>query len=87
MKPVTICFYNKRCHSSTGIQNNNIQPSPQNEKRSKLPIVVASVLAIAGVALGIAIAVYLEMLAVGIAVGAICCLIAAAIVYYCFKVT
>ncbi|WP_265029983.1 ankyrin repeat domain-containing protein [Wolbachia endosymbiont (group A) of Philonthus cognatus] len=64
------------------IQNNNIRPSPQNEKRSKLPIVTASVLAVAGVALGVAIAVHLEMLAVGIAVGA-CCLVAAAIIYYC----
>ncbi len=60
------------------IQNNNIRPSPQNEKRSKLPIVTASVLAVAGVALGVAIAVHLEMLAVGIVVGA-CCLVAAAI--------
>ncbi|MFP3015228.1 MAG: hypothetical protein ACEY3B_02805 [Wolbachia sp.] len=39
-------------------------------------------LTITGVATGIAIAVYLEMLAVGIAVGA-CCLVAAAIIYYC----
>ncbi|MDX5462096.1 MAG: hypothetical protein O7157_00780 [Wolbachia endosymbiont of Tetragnatha montana] len=39
-------------------------------------------LAITGVATGIAIAVYLEMLAVGIAVGA-CCLVAAAIIYCC----
>ncbi|WP_265038350.1 TomO hydrophobic C-terminal domain-containing protein [Wolbachia endosymbiont (group A) of Hylaeus communis] len=41
-------------------------------------------LAITGVAIGIAIAVYLEMLAVGIAVGA-CCLVAAAVIYYCNK--
>ncbi|WP_395463047.1 hypothetical protein [Wolbachia endosymbiont of Cantharis cryptica] len=70
---------------ASNTQNNNIQPSDdasQNEKRSKLPIVAASALAIAGVALGITIAVYLEMLAVGVAVGA-CCLVAAAIVYYC----
>ncbi|MDE5057386.1 ankyrin repeat domain-containing protein [Wolbachia endosymbiont of Drosophila bocki] len=64
------------------IQNNNIQPSSRSEKRSKLPGVAASALAIAGVALGVAIAVHLEMLAVGIAVGA-CCLVAAAIIYYC----
>ncbi|WP_338482557.1 ankyrin repeat domain-containing protein [Wolbachia endosymbiont (group A) of Ophion costatus] len=64
------------------IQNNNIQPSSRSEKRSKLPIVTASVLAVAGVALGVAIAVHLEMLAVGIVVGA-CCLVAAAIIYYC----
>ncbi len=59
-----------------------LQPSKPSEKRSKLPIVTASALAIAGVVSGIAIAVYLEMLAVGIAVGA-CCLVAAAIIYYC----
>ncbi|WGJ61629.1 TomO hydrophobic C-terminal domain-containing protein [Wolbachia endosymbiont of Frankliniella intonsa] len=69
------------------IQNNNQQPSNLNndatrsEKKSKLPIVAASTLAIAGVALGVAIAVYSGMLAVGIAVG-VCCLIAAAIVSY-----
>ncbi|WP_353269999.1 hypothetical protein [Wolbachia endosymbiont (group A) of Myopa testacea] len=68
-----------------GIQNNNQQPSkpnaaaPRSEKRT---IIAASVLAIAGVALGITIAVYLEMLAVGVAVG-VCCLIAAAIIYCC----
>ncbi|WP_224721408.1 ankyrin repeat domain-containing protein [Candidatus Wolbachia massiliensis] len=56
--------------------------APQNTKGSNLYIIAASVLAIAGVALGIAIAVHLEMLAVGIAVGA-CCLIAAAAIYYC----
>ncbi|WP_250295461.1 TomO hydrophobic C-terminal domain-containing protein [Wolbachia endosymbiont of Oedothorax gibbosus] len=64
------------------LPSNPSNAAPQNEKRSKLSIVVASTLAIAGVALGIAIAVHLEMLAVGIAVGA-CCLVAAAIVYYC----
>ncbi|MGL9758430.1 MAG: ankyrin repeat domain-containing protein [Wolbachia sp.] len=53
---------------------------PQNTKRSKLPFIAVS-LAVDGVATGIAIAVYLEMLALGIAVGAICCLVAAAI--YC----
>ncbi|WP_341822323.1 hypothetical protein [Wolbachia endosymbiont (group A) of Clivina fossor] len=41
-----------------------------------------SVVTIAGVVLGVAIAVYLETLAVGIAVGA-CCLVAAATIYYC----
>ncbi|WP_265030495.1 TomO hydrophobic C-terminal domain-containing protein [Wolbachia endosymbiont (group B) of Athalia cordata] len=86
----------RRLHSETsvvatdqtnGIQNNNQQPSNLNndatrsEKKSKLPIVAASTLAIAGVALGVAIAVYSGMLAVGIAVG-VCCLIAAAIVSY-----
>ncbi|WP_353283601.1 lipase family protein [Wolbachia endosymbiont (group A) of Pogonocherus hispidulus] len=68
-------------------QGNSKQPSynpaPQNAK-SKLPVIAASMLAITGVATGIAIAVYLEMLMVGIAVGA-CCLVAAAIIYYCNK--
>ncbi|GFR26154.1 lipase_3 domain-containing protein [Trichonephila clavata] len=71
------------------VQGNSKQPSypdknnpaPQNAK-SKLPVVAAAMLAITGVATGIAIAVYLEMLMVGIAVGA-CCLIAATIIYYC----
>ncbi|MBA8757360.1 MULTISPECIES: ankyrin repeat domain-containing protein [Wolbachia] len=66
-------------------QGDGIQPSDdalQNKKKSKLPIVVASVLAVAGIISGIAIAVHLEMLAVGIAVGA-CCLVAAAIIYCC----
>ncbi|WP_353274790.1 ankyrin repeat domain-containing protein [Wolbachia endosymbiont (group B) of Hofmannophila pseudospretella] len=47
-------------------------------------IIVASTLAVAGVALGVAIAAYSGMLAVGIAVGA-CCLVVAAIIYYCNK--
>ncbi|WP_341822228.1 leucine-rich repeat domain-containing protein [Wolbachia endosymbiont (group A) of Clivina fossor] len=70
---------------SKDAKNNNIQPSnpdddaPRSKKRT---IVTASALAIAGVVSGIAIAVHLEMLAVGIAVGA-CCLLAAAIIYYC----
>ncbi|WP_264329751.1 MULTISPECIES: host RNA manipulator TomO [unclassified Wolbachia] len=73
------------------VQGNSKQPSYpgknnpalQNAK-SKLPVIAAAMLAITGVATGIAIAVYLEMLAVGIAVGA-CCLVAAAIIYYCNK--
>ncbi|MDR2831759.1 MAG: hypothetical protein LBV62_02505 [Rickettsiales bacterium] len=60
-------------------KNNHIS---QNTKSSNLHIIAASALAIAGIALGVAIAVYLEMLAVGIAVGA-CCLVAAAVIYYC----
>lgn len=52
--------------------------------KSKLPVIAASMLAITGVALGIAIAVHLEMLAVGIVVGA-CFLVAAVIIYYCNK--
>lgn len=71
------------------VQGNSKQPSypdknnpaPQNAK-SKLPVIAAAMLAITGVATGIAIAVYLEMLMVGIAVGA-CCLVAATIIYYC----
>ncbi len=73
------------------VQGNSKQPSypdknnpaPQNAK-SKLPVIAAAMLAITGVATGIAITVYLEMLMVGIAVGA-CCLVAAAIIYYCNK--
>ncbi|WP_265036441.1 host RNA manipulator TomO [Wolbachia endosymbiont (group A) of Anomoia purmunda] len=71
------------------VQGNSKQPSypdknnpaPQNAK-SKLPVIAAAMLAITGVATGIAIAVYLEMLMVGIVVGA-CCLVAATIIYYC----
>ncbi|WP_264337947.1 TomO hydrophobic C-terminal domain-containing protein [Wolbachia endosymbiont (group A) of Cheilosia soror] len=56
--------------------------SPQSTKSSKLPVIAASALAIAGIISGVAVAVYLEMLAVGIAVGA-CCLVAAVIIYCC----
>ncbi|MFP3016617.1 MAG: lipase family protein [Wolbachia sp.] len=56
--------------------------SSNSTKSSKLPIVAASALAVTGIAAGIAIAVYLEMLAVGVAVGA-CCLVAAVIIYCC----
>lgn len=66
---------------SNSIENNT---SLQSEKKNKLSAVTVSILAIAGVTLGIAIAVYLEMPAVGIAVGA-CCLVIAAIIYYCNK--
>ncbi|GKS78523.1 MULTISPECIES: host RNA manipulator TomO [unclassified Wolbachia] len=55
--------------------------SPQNIKKSTLSTIVVSTLVVAAVA-SIAIFVYLEMLAVGIAVGA-CCLVAAAIIYCC----
>ncbi|WCR57979.1 MAG: hypothetical protein PG980_000451 [Wolbachia endosymbiont of Ctenocephalides felis wCfeJ] len=57
-------------------------PAPQGTKASKRPVVAASALAIAGIALGVAIAVYLQMLAAGIVVGA-CCLVAATVIYYC----
>ncbi|WP_143689006.1 TomO hydrophobic C-terminal domain-containing protein [Wolbachia endosymbiont of Nilaparvata lugens] len=63
--------------SSDPNQNN---PALQNMKRSKLPVIAASVIIIPGVALGVAIAVHLEMLAVGIAVG-VCCLVVAGIAY------
>ncbi|WP_264339212.1 host RNA manipulator TomO [Wolbachia endosymbiont (group A) of Cydia splendana] len=56
--------------------------SPQNIKKSTLSTIVVSTLVVAAVA-SIAISVYLEMLAVGIAVGA-CCLIVA-IVTYCYR--
>lgn len=54
--------------------------SPQNTKKSELPIVAASTLATAGVSLGIAISIYLEMLAVGITVG-VCLVLSAAAVF------
>ncbi|WP_264336299.1 MULTISPECIES: TomO hydrophobic C-terminal domain-containing protein [unclassified Wolbachia] len=53
---------------------------PQNTKKY---VVAASALAITGIALGAAVAVYLEMLAIGVAVAA-CCLIAATITY-CYR--
>ncbi len=62
-----------------GYPNKN-NPNPQDAK-SKLPVIAASMLAITGVATGIAVAVYLEMLAVGITVGT-CCLVIASIIYY-----
>ncbi|WP_250778281.1 host RNA manipulator TomO [Wolbachia pipientis] len=55
--------------------------TPQNTKGSNLHIIAASTLAIVGVELGVAIAVHLEMLAVGIVVG-VCCLVAAAVIYH-----
>ncbi|WP_265034720.1 MULTISPECIES: host RNA manipulator TomO [unclassified Wolbachia] len=63
-------------------QSTNPTNGSQNIKSSKLPVIAASALAVAGVVSGIAIAVYLEMLAAGIAVGA-CCLVAAAVIYCC----
>ncbi|MFP3035935.1 MAG: hypothetical protein ACEY3A_02835 [Wolbachia sp.] len=55
--------------------------TPQNTKSSNLHTIAASILAIAGVALGVTIAVDLEMLAVGIVVG-VCCLVAAAVMHH-----
>ena len=52
--------------------------TPHNTKRR---VIAASALAITGVAAGIAIAVYLEMLAMGVAVAA--CYLVVATVYYC----
>ncbi|WP_419247526.1 host RNA manipulator TomO [Wolbachia endosymbiont of Rhagoletis indifferens] len=63
-------------------QSTNPNNGSQNIKSSKLPVIAASALAVAGVVSGVAIAVYLEMLAAGIAVGA-CCLVAAAVIYCC----
>lgn len=67
-----------------GLPNNSGKNNaiPQNIKSSKLPVIAASALAVAGVVSGVAIAVYLEMLAAGIAVG-VCCLVAALIIYCC----
>ncbi|AZU38011.1 hypothetical protein BBB02_05050 [Wolbachia endosymbiont of Bemisia tabaci] len=56
-----------------------------NELRIKCrntSIIVASTLAVVGVALGVAIAVYSGMLALGIGIG-VCCLVVAAIIYHC----
>jgi len=67
-------------------QSNDEQSSdPRNSstQKNKLPIIIASTLAVAGVVSGIAIAVYLEMLVMGIAVGAVCCLAAFATLYCC----
>ncbi|WP_264377196.1 MULTISPECIES: ankyrin repeat domain-containing protein [unclassified Wolbachia] len=60
--------------SKSGLKKN-----PQNTKKY---VVAASTLAIAGIVSGVAVAFYLEMLAVGIAVAA-CCLIAATVTYCC----
>lgn len=56
--------------------------TPQNTESSNLHIIAASILVIAGVALGVAIAVHLGMPAVGILVG-VYCLVAAAVMYHC----
>ncbi|WP_264736263.1 TomO hydrophobic C-terminal domain-containing protein [Wolbachia endosymbiont (group A) of Rhinocyllus conicus] len=64
------------------VEDNDVETHPQSTKSSKLPVIAASALALAGVASGAAIVVCLEMLAVGIAVGA-CCLVAAVIIYCC----
>ncbi|MFP3024052.1 MAG: ankyrin repeat domain-containing protein [Wolbachia sp.] len=58
----------------------NSKNDPQNTKKY---VVAASAVATTGIALGAAVAVYLEMLAIGIAV-AVCCLIAATITY-CYR--
>ncbi|MDR1138996.1 MAG: lipase family protein [Rickettsiales bacterium] len=69
--------------SSTSKKSEQVNnTTPQNTESSNLHIIAASALAIVGVALGVAIAVHLEMLAVGILVGA-CCLVAAAVIYCC----
>ncbi len=55
----------------------------QDTKNNNLHIIVASVLTTAGVALGMATAVHLEMSVVGIAAGACCLAAIAIIIYYC----
>lgn len=62
--------------------SNKGNTTPQNTESSKWPVIAASTLALAGVASGAAIVVCLEMLAVGVAVGA-CCLVVAAVTYCC----
>ncbi|GFR09632.1 ankyrin repeat domain protein [Trichonephila clavata] len=68
--------------NDTPSNSNKSNTALQNTKGSKWPVIAASALAIAGIISGVAVAVYLEMLAVGIAVGA-CCLFAALIIYCC----
>ncbi|WP_255563381.1 TomO hydrophobic C-terminal domain-containing protein [Wolbachia endosymbiont of Bemisia tabaci] len=51
-------------------------------KCRNISIIVASTLAVVGVALGVAIAAHSGMLAVGIGIG-VCCLVVAAITYHC----
>ncbi|WP_250295595.1 TomO hydrophobic C-terminal domain-containing protein [Wolbachia endosymbiont of Oedothorax gibbosus] len=65
-----------------GNSNNVVVEDNDVPQNTKLPIIAASALTIAGVVSGAAITVCLEMLAVGIAVGA-CCLVAAAVIYCC----
>lgn len=60
-----------------GSKSNQKTTVSQNTKKY---VVAASALAITGIALGAAVAVYLEMLAIGIAVAA-CCLITATVIY------
>lgn len=71
-------FMSSLGYSATVLSNS--KNDPQNTKKY---VVAASALAITGIALGAAVAVYLEMLAIGIAV-AVCCLIAATITY-CYR--
>ncbi|WP_341814290.1 MULTISPECIES: hypothetical protein [unclassified Wolbachia] len=77
------------------VQDNSKKPSEidksnpvlQNAQSSKLPIIVSSAFAIAGVISGLAIAFYLEKLTLGITVGLVCCLFAFAIIYCCNRPT
>ncbi|WP_375315987.1 hypothetical protein [Wolbachia endosymbiont (group A) of Colletes cunicularius] len=77
------------------VQDNSKKPSEidksnpvlQNAQSSKLPIIVSSAFAIAGVISGLAIAFYLEKLTLGITVGLVCCLVAFAIIYCCNRPT
>ncbi|WP_264336558.1 MULTISPECIES: TomO hydrophobic C-terminal domain-containing protein [unclassified Wolbachia] len=78
LKPVT----NKQDISTK--DNSKSKPKENNviSQNKKMYILVTSALVVAGIVSGIAIAVYSGMLAVGIALG-VCCLIAAAVIYYC----
>lgn len=58
------------------------QGMQSDSQNTKMYVVAISAFAMSGIVSGIAIAVYSGMLAIGIAVG-VCCLITAAVMYYC----
>ncbi|QJT94920.1 ankyrin repeat domain-containing protein [Wolbachia endosymbiont of Diaphorina citri] len=64
--------------------NSKSKPKENNvtSQNKNIYIVATSALALSGIVSGIVIAVYSGMLAIGIAVG-VCCLITAAVMYYC----
>ncbi|MCV3769661.1 MAG: hypothetical protein K0T53_03005, partial [Wolbachia pipientis] len=70
-----LAINNKNFEQAT---NNSIS---QNIKNNNLHTIVVSILATAGIALGVSTAVQLEISTVRIAIGA-CCLVAAAAMYY-----
>lgn len=69
--------------NSEGSSGSGILPAIKNAHKSKWPTITAYGLAIAGIASGLAIAFYLEMLAVGIAVATLC-VIGATALYCCW---